>query len=92
LTGIATDVNPLVGAGAGIQSIVFAGDGTLFGARDALFTLNPITGVAALIGEGGYSDVRGIEVVPAIPEPTTFLLMGTGVTFLVALRLRGNMK
>jgi len=81
LTGVATDVNPLVGASADIQSIVFAQDGTLFGARSALFTINPTTGETALVGAGGYLDLRGIEIVP---EPSSIALATFGFVGLAA--------
>jgi hypothetical protein len=69
-TGVATDVNPLINEHAGdvgIQSIVFALDGTLYGAGDALLKIDVTTGAATLIGYGGYSDLRGIEVMPPPP-------------------------
>jgi hypothetical protein len=72
LTGLATDVNPNVGAGQNIQSIAFARNGTLYGAREALFRIDATTGVLTRIGSGGYVDVRGIEV---IPEPSSITLV-----------------
>lgn len=62
-TAATTDVNPSVGATAYIQDIAFAPDGTLFGARDGLFTIDQATGVTTPIGSGGYSDVRGLTYV-----------------------------
>lgn len=75
-TGRGTDVNPGVGATAEIQALAFAPDGTLYGARDALFRIDPVTGVTVQIGSGGYSDIRGLAV---IPEPSTFHLLSLGM-------------
>jgi hypothetical protein len=66
-TGTATVVNPGVGALPDIQGIAFAADGTLYGAREALYTINPATSGCTLVGSGGYSDVRGIEVLAVLP-------------------------
>ena len=69
-TGAATVVNPLSGGTSNIQSIVFAPDGTLYGAGNGLYKINPTTGAYAMVGSGGYSDVRGIVV---IPDPGTLI-------------------
>lgn len=75
-TGRGTDVNPGVDATAEVQALAFAPDGTLYGARDALFRIDPATGVTVQIGSGGYSDIRGLAV---IPEPSTFYLLSLGL-------------
>ncbi|MBE9061876.1 hypothetical protein [cf. Phormidesmis sp. LEGE 11477] len=67
-TAATTDVNPSVGADAGIQSIVFTEDGSLFGARDALYQIDVETGETTFIGEGDYDDLRGIEVLKLVNE------------------------
>ena len=61
-TGQTTDVNVAVGADVGIQSIVFTDDGRLFGSEDALYEIDVETGETTFVGEGGYDDLRGIEV------------------------------
>ena len=73
LTGAATDLNPTIGGTADIQSIVFAPDGTLFGANENLYEIDPATGAFTQIGSGSGLDVRGIEFI--VPEPSTFALL-----------------
>ena len=82
-TGVASDVNPAIGGTAAIQSIAFAPDGTLYGACNALFTIDVATGATTLVGSGGYSDVRGIEYVAAVPEPSTLALFVMGFAVLI---------
>ena len=82
LTGIATDINVAIGATANIQTIAFDTDGTLYGAGDALYTIDTITGMVTLIGSGGYTDVRGMDFMAVrvvVPEPTTLALLGVGL-------------
>ena len=45
------------------MAVDFGADGTLYGARDALYTIDTATGIANLVGSGGYSDLRGIAVI-----------------------------
>jgi hypothetical protein len=73
LTGLATDVNLRVNGTAGIQSIVFAPDGRLFGAGFGLFMIDPVTGVYSAIGATSGIDVRGIEWM--VPEPAGLALL-----------------
>ena len=73
ITGAATDINPSIGGTAAIQSLVFAPDGRLFGARQQLFSIDPLTGAFSPIGPGGGPDIRGIEWI--VPEPSTFILV-----------------
>jgi len=82
-TGAATDVNAAVNAGVEIQSLAFSPDGVLYGARDALYTIDLVTGVPMLVGSGGYADVRGIAFVP---EPGALLLLGSALAALWARR------
>jgi hypothetical protein len=67
-----SDVNPLVGtSSAEIQSLEFAPDGTLYGARDRLFTIDPLTGASSSVGADHDWDIRGLAYVP---EPHSSLL------------------
>lgn len=84
LTGAAADVNPSIGGTPSIQSIVFAPDGRLFGAREQLFSIDPATGTYTAIGGGGEIDLRGIEWI--VPEPGTCILTGIGVMLVLCLR------
>lgn len=74
-TGLFTDVNPAVDAAGsgGIQTLAFGANGTLYGSRDVLFTLDVTTGQATLVGDGSYTDVRGMSL---IPEPASLSLLG----------------
>lgn len=85
-TGAAVDVNPAIGGTAAIQSIVFAPDGRLFGARNALFSIDPVTGAFAQIGPGGGPDLRGIEWI--VPEPSSALLATIAIGVLRVVRRR----
>lgn len=81
LNGAATDVNPSIGGSGGIQSIVFSPDGRLFGARQALYSINQVTGAFSQLGPASTFDIRGIEWV--VPEPaSSFLLTMTAFVFL----------
>jgi len=62
LTGVATDVNPSVGTnGAAIQFLTSMTDGRLVGGQNALYAIDPTTGVPSLLGSGAYNDLRGAE-------------------------------
>lgn len=77
ITGLATDVDPLVEATPyAVQSIEFAPDGTLYGACDALYSIDVASGTTTLVGSGGYLDIRGLAVVP---EPSAFALLLFGL-------------
>lgn len=61
-TGATTDVSGSNNGGAGIiQCLAFDAADQLYGARDALYTISVNDGSFALVGSGGYSDVRGME-------------------------------
>jgi hypothetical protein len=81
LNGAATDVNPSIGGTAGIQSIVFSPDGRLFGARQALYSINPVTGAFLPVGPASTFDIRGIEWI--VPEPASGCLLAMTVTGLL---------
>lgn len=82
-TGAGTDVNLGMGGSSGdIQGLAFSPQGILYGARDALYTVNTSTGAITLIGSGGYSDVRGIEFTSAVPEPETYAMLLAGLGLL----------
>lgn len=69
LTGAVTDVGTWGGT-TDVQTLEFLGDGTLVGGRDQLLSIDLTTGGWSLIGSGGYTDVRGLAVVP---EPSTMV-------------------
>jgi hypothetical protein len=67
LTGLATDVNGSTSGSGHIQTLAFSPGGTLYGAGDALYRIDVTTGKATLIGGGGYTDLRGLAVLPEAP-------------------------
>jgi hypothetical protein len=83
LTANAVDVNPGVGGSYDIQTIAFSPDGVLYGANDSLFTIDLTTGAQTLVGNGPYTDIRGMEF---IPEPGTGLLVIVGLLSLAGWR------
>lgn len=88
LNGATTDVNPAVGGLASqIQGLAFGTDGRLYGAGNALYTVDLLTGASTLVGAGSYADIRGLEVVP---EPSTIVLVlcGLGMGSVAAWRRR----
>jgi len=86
VTGNATDLNLTIGGTGDIQSIAFAPDGSLFGARENLYRIDPTTGAFDQIGVGLGFDIRGIEFV--VPEPTggAMMLSILTIVFLVPVR------
>jgi WD40 repeat protein len=75
-TANAADVNPGVGGSFDIQTLAFSPDGVLYGANDSLFTIDLTSGAQTLVGNGPYTDIRGMEFVP---EPSTGLLVFAGL-------------
>ncbi len=59
--GEVTDVNPNVGGWVEVQTLATGPDGRIYGARHNLVVIDVNTGIPEVIGEGGYSDLRGIE-------------------------------
>jgi WD40 repeat protein len=87
VTASAVDVNFGVGGSFDIQTIAFSPDGVLYGANDSLFKIDLTTGGLTLIGDGPYTDIRGMEFVP---EPDTGLLMIAGLLGLAGWRRGGR--
>lgn len=89
-TGVATRVGAYGQGNADIQSLAFAPDGTLYGARRYLFTIDTTTGTPTQVGSAGIydqgdqfwptvisgADIRGLAFVP---EPGSFALVGIGL-------------
>ncbi len=78
-SGAATDVNPLVGADADIQSIEFK-NGALYGANGNFFQIDTETGASTDMGWLGFISIRGLAYVP---EPSSFALWLSGVVLAV---------
>lgn len=62
-TAVAVDVGTQTGE-PGLQFLTSDASGQLFGGRHGLYSIDRNTGIATLIGSGGYDDLRGAEVVP----------------------------
>jgi hypothetical protein len=77
LSGAATDVKPVGFETIDIQSIAFDRAGVLFGCRDSLYTVDPTTGTSTLVGQGNYSDIRGIAIL--IPESSALIGFAMGM-------------
>jgi len=73
-TAASKDVDPATQpADAGIQSLTFDSQGTLYGGRDELYKVDISSGALTLVGSGGYADVRGLEFIkPTGGGPTIY--------------------
>lgn len=97
-TGNTTDVNAVEGGTGAIQTLAFDEGGTLYGAGNALYTIDLASGAFVSVGSGDYSDVRGIAFiegspdpgVPTVPEPNTAVLIALGLAGLAGRRGRAN--
>jgi len=68
-----------------LGGLTFSSDGTLYAAlNDALYTLDPATGAASLIGPIGYNNVSGLTAV--VPIPGAIVLCGIGAVLVNRLR------
>ncbi len=72
-TGTATDVNGSVGGNGDVQTITVLPSGEIFGIRNDLFTIDPVTGVYTLVATGGYPDLRGADFFGPIPVELMYL-------------------
>ena len=95
-TGVATLVGSTGVSGSfGLGGLAFRSDGALFGtftsfgASDSnLYRIDPSTGAATFVGSTGFGQLDGLAFLDttttAVPEPSTNLLLGTALLFLVA--------
>jgi len=81
ISGLATDVNPEVGeeTQGGILALGFAPEGTLYGGRSKLFTVDTATGELTLVGPLVIppDEYFGTRSLVWIPEPSTLASLAT---------------
>jgi hypothetical protein len=85
-TGAMTDVG-IGDANADIQAIAFDSAGNLYGARNALFSINPNDGTYTTIATMAGSDIRGLAFADT-PEPGTFGIAALGCLAIAIARRR----
>jgi hypothetical protein len=66
-TGATTDVNVSAPGTSDVQTVIVTPDGTIYGTRYDLYTIDPTTGVYTLVATGGYPDLRGADFTGPIP-------------------------
>jgi|GEM_PF-5778424 len=49
--------------------------------NDSLFAINPDTGIASVVGSTGFRGIEALVFVPAVPEPSTVMLLCFGFGF-----------
>ena len=87
-TGAATDVGAAPG-GVDIQTLAFDPNGVLYGAGYHIYTIDPVTGQRTLSTQmSTFVDIRGIEFISAVPEPSAIALVlaGAGIVAVSARR------
>lgn len=63
ISGLGTDVNPAInGTSSEAQCLFGDGTGGLYSLNNELYKVNTTTGALSLVGSGGYSSIRGAEV------------------------------
>jgi hypothetical protein len=79
-TGAATDVNAAIDGITDIQGMAFDADGALYGVRDKLYLINPLTGGTMMVA-ASLPDIRAAVSMDAAgnvasPEPGSLALIG----------------